>query len=194
MAKMKVWTRQDIRILEHLQEYGFYRCKAEYIENKMENFAEYYKKLYQWYGKRSENIVPRPDQNIEYPIWVSIDEEMQLRPVEGTVILELEIDSTQIVITDVEKWGYVVNFFYLPLNYDDLAKYNNELKRYRIADESELIMGSKGNFYPLLKKKIVDSWERLFDPYKLSGVMQGTTWEIKKEWVQKIHYGGDQNE
>jgi len=191
---MKVWTRQDSRILNELETNGVYRCKKEYIDNKMEDFSSYYRKLYTWYAKRAETIVPKPIESIEYPIWVSIDEKMQLREVPGTVILELEVNLDEIIITDLEKWGYVVNFFYLPKDRADLSDHYAELEKYAIGDEAELIMGNKGNFYPLLKKKIVDSWERLFDDYTLSEVRQGTLWEIRKESIISIVKGGKRDE
>lgn len=188
---MRVWTRQDRNVMEEIEQKGYYICKEEYINKKMENFSDYYKKLYKWYTDRAEKIVPKPCESIKYPVWVSIDEEMQLRPVEGTVILELEVDEDKVVITDMEKWGYVVNFFYLPKDRADLAKHDEELKKYGIGDESALIMGNKGNFYPLMKQKIEKSWERLFEPYLLSEVRQGTLWKIRKEDIKSVCYGDE---
>lgn len=187
---MKVWTRQDRRILEVLNQGKSYYCLPEYIEGKIEEFATYYKNLYKWYVKRAEEIVPKPSY-VAYPIWVSVDENMQLQPVEGTVILELEVADDEVVITDQEKWGYVVNFFYLPTDEKDHQKHLSELKRYEIGDESALIMSDKGNYYPMLKRKIEQSWERLFNEQHLSKVMQGTLWEIKQEMIVQIIDGGD---
>ncbi|MBN2899000.1 MAG: DUF3841 domain-containing protein [Clostridia bacterium] len=119
---------------------------------------------------------------------------MQLQPVDHSIILELEIDASEVVITDSEKWGYVVNFLYLPLDHNDLKAHNQELKRFGIGNESALIMGDKGNFYPLLKRKIEKSWDRLFDDYALSAIRQGTIWEIRKEQVVKVIQGGKHHE
>ena len=42
-------------------------------------------------------------------------------------------------------------------------------------------------FYPLIKKKIIQSWEKLFE---ISDVeeqyVQGAVWCIKKEWIEEI--------
>ena len=187
---MKVWTRQDNRIVEIIENCGVYRCRGEYIDKKMDDFSDYYKKLYSWYTKRAERIVEKPE-GVEFPIWVSIDEEMQLQPVEDTVIIELEVDERDVVITDMEKWGYIVNFFYVPLDEEDYGRHIKELDRYGIGDESALIMSGKGNFYPLLKQKIESSWDRLFEDYRLSDIRQGTIWEIKKEWITRI-IGGEE--
>lgn len=183
---MKVWTRQHVDVKRAIEEQGYYRVEPKYIEYKMEEYADYYKSLYDWYCKRAEKIVPKPSGEITYPVWVSIDEKVQLQLVDDTVIFEMEIDEKDIVITDAEKWGYVMNYFYLPKDDTDLKKHYAELKRYNISDESAIIMDGLGNHYPLIKRKIQSSWERLFEPYQLSAVRQGTIWEIKKEWITNI--------
>nr|WP_312580058.1 DUF3841 domain-containing protein [Sedimentibacter sp.] len=72
---------------------------------------------------------------------------------------------------------------------EDEERHNEELKKYGITSESSLITGNKGNFYPLLKNKIIKSWERLFDSFEEEGIhTQATIWEIKKEWVVDIIY------
>jgi len=185
MEKLTLWTRQNKKILDSFEN-GIYRCKEEYIEEKMENFSNYYKKLYKWYSRRAEKIVPKPDPDIKYPIWVSVDEDMQLRPNDDSVIFKLSIPENKVIITDSEKWGYVVNFMYLPKGEDDYKKHKETLKKYNISDPTEIIMGDKGNFYPQLKKKIEKSWDRLFEDYSISDVRQGTIWEIREKDIIEI--------
>lgn len=185
---MKVWTRQHPDVLKTLLETGTYRCKPEYISMKMEEYDDYYMKLYSWYMKRAEKIVKKP-QGVDYPIWVSIDEDMQLQLVDDSVIIEMDIQEELVVVTDLEKWGYVVNYFYLPRNHEDLRKHHHELQRYGIHDETSITMGANGNFYPLLKRKITDSWDRLFENYTLSNIRQGTVWELRKEWITDVIEG-----
>jgi len=189
MEKITVWTRQDKEILNSF-DHGVYRCKEEYINQKMEDFSDYYKKLYHWYSKKAEAIVPKPDDSIKYPIWVSVDEEMQLRPNEDSVILKLSIPKEEVIITDIEKWGYVVNFLYLPKNKEDYEAHKELLKNYQINDPTELIMGDLRNFYPQLTQKIKKSWDRLFEKYTISNTRQGTIWQIcKKDIVEIIEDG-----
>lgn len=185
-VKIKLWTRQHKNILNELEKYGVYRVKKEYILEKMDTISDYYLNLYEWYGRNAAKIVPRPD-GVMYPIWLSTSSEMMLQPTEDTVILEIEADRKDVVYTVVDKWGYVVNYFYLPTDPVDEERHNEELKKYGISDETSLIMGDKGNFYPILKNKIIKSWERLFEPFdEKSTLSQATLWEIKKEWVVDI--------
>ena len=57
------------------------------------------------------------------------------------------------VLTDVERWGYRVNYLYIPLDEKDRDAHEAELKRNGIGNETALIQTGKGNFYPLLKRK-----------------------------------------
>jgi len=57
-----------------------------------------------------------------------------------------------------------------------------------------LTMSHEGNFYPQLKRKIQNSWERLFQDYTISNYRQGTLWEIRKEWIVDIRVGEPAND
>ncbi|MBK5242688.1 DUF3841 domain-containing protein, partial [Clostridium sp.] len=118
------------------------------------------------------------------PIWLSTSAEMMLQPIEDTIILVIEVDRKDVIYTDVNKWGYVVNYFYLPIDDEDEERHNEELKKFRISNESSLIMGDNGNLYPLLKNKIIKSWDSLFeDNIDLSKTNQASLWELKSEWI-----------
>lgn len=187
--KMRLWTRQHVNIMKGLEENGVYYAKREYILHKNDSISDYYLGLYDWYVRHAEKIVPRP-AGAEYPIWLSTSAEMMLQPIENTVVLALEVDRKYVVLTDFEKWGYVVNYWYVPLDKEDEQKHNEELKKYGIADESALYMGHKGNFYPFLRNKIIKSWDRIFDVCSDGNCLtQATLWEIKKEWIVEVYYG-----
>lgn len=187
--KVKLWTRQHKNVLAELEKHGVYRVKKEYIMGKMDSISDYYLNLYEWYGRNAAKLVPRP-KDVTYPIWLSTSSEVMLQPTEDTVILVIEVDRKDVIYTDMNKWGYVVNYFYLPTDSEDEKRHNKELEKYGITSESSLITGNKGNFYPLLKNKIIKSWERLFDPFDEKGTFtQATIWEIRKEWIVDIIYG-----
>ena len=128
--------------------------------------------------------MPRPD-GVEFPVWVSLSRESMLQLVEGSVVLTLRVPEEALLITDVERWGYRVNQWYIPLDQEDERRHNSELERYGIASESAIIDSDKGNFYPLLRRKIVDSWGRLFTcPPRCGDMAQGTLWELRREWTE----------
>ncbi|MCT4594344.1 MAG: DUF3841 domain-containing protein [Anaeromicrobium sp.] len=185
-GKIQLWTRQHKEILNDLKKQGLYRVKEEYIKEKFDTISPFYLNAYKWYTQGASKIVPLP-KGCHYPIWSSTTENMMLQPTEDTVVLHLEVPEEYVVITDQEKWGYVINYWYVPLDREDEKKHNKELKKYGVKDESALIMSSKGNFYPLLRDKIKKSWDRLFDHnIRLCDLTQATLWEIKKEWIIDI--------
>ena len=184
-----VWTRQHPAVLEELERCGRYMVKEEAIRAKNGDMADFYLNLYRWYTRQGERFVPRP-QGVEFPIWGSLSRECMLQPVEGSVVLTLRVPEEALLITDAERWGYRVNQWYIPLDQEDERRHNAELERYGIASESALIDSDKGNFYPLLRRKIVDSWMRLFTcPPRPGDMAQATLWELRREWVQEVERG-----
>jgi len=190
---MRLWTRQHVSVWEEIMKVGCYFAKKEHIELKNDTISDYYLELYHWYIRRAEKIVPR-ERNDQYPIWASTSYKDRLQVVEDTYLLELEVPEDCVVVTDFDKWGYVVNYWYVPEDKEDERKHNEELEKMGIGDESAIVMGHKGNFYPLLRDKILKSWDRIFEIEKHDCVMtQATLWEIKKEWVIKVeNYKGEE--
>ncbi len=182
---MILWTRQRPEVWETLQKDGVYRVKKEYVEIKNDNIANYYLMLYDWYTKKAKEFYTVPD-GVEYPIWLSVSEESMLQLVEDTVILKLEVPKESIVICNMEAWEHRGNCWYVPLDNEDANKHNAELKKLGISAEDDIVLTSKGNFYPILKRKIISSWDRVFTLTPTLDNSLATIWEIKKEWVKEV--------
>ena len=184
---MLTWTRQLYPALEALENTGVYRVKQSYIEMKNGSMTDYYMERYRWYTREAEKIVPRPE-GVEAPVWVFLSEQDRLPPLEDAPLLELDIPDELIVISDSEKWGYVINYMYCPLNKADEAAHDQEVAALGIASETALFQTGKGNFYPLLKRKIIASWPRMFQTAPLGTFpAQGTVWELRKEWLRHVY-------
>ncbi len=165
-----------------LNENERYIVKKEYIIKKMEEHASLYLDVYSWYAKKAEKIVNKP-VDVKYPIWVSLTEESKIENTEGNVLLEIDIEEDKLITLDIDKWGYVVNYMYIPKDEEDKVKHEKVLKNYGIDD----IKAYMTPFYPHIKNEIIKSWDRLFDDnIVLSPVKVGTIWEIRKEWIVKI--------
>lgn len=186
---VKLWTRQDIKSLNDLEKYGVFRNKKEYIEKNYGDISDYYISLYKWFVNEASNIVPKPDE-VEFPIWCSVSEESMLRPVEETVCYELEIPKSEVIYFDGSKWDYVLNHIYIPKDDKDQEMYLEDLKRKGFKNEFGFLQGSKANQYPLEKKKIIDSWKRVFEIDRWNiFIIQGNIWEIRPEHIKNIfHY------
>ena len=186
MAMVPVWTRQHPQVLRTLEAGGIYRVEEAHIRAKNDTISDYYLELYRWYTRRGSEFVPAPE-GVSYPIWVSLSTQAMLQPVEDTVVLALEVPREQLLITDMNKWGYRVNYWYIPTDPADEERHLDELQRLGIANQTALTLGDKGNFYPLLKRKIVQSWDRLFTSPPASPTDgQGTLWEIRPEWLKEV--------
>lgn len=182
-----LWTRQVPQVWTELEQTGRYRVKEEYIRIKNDTIADYYLQLYRWYTREARKYIELP-QEVEFPIWLSVTDEMMLQLVENTIILKVEVPKEKVIMANMEAWGYVVNYWYVPLDEMDAKNHAEELKRQGITEEDTLISTSKGNFYPLLKRKILSSWSRVFTmPPANHNQAVATTWELKKEWVKEVY-------
>lgn len=189
--KRMFWTRQAAAVEEELQENGIYRAKKEYIEKKNDTISDFYLGLYRWYTAEASKYL---DCAQGYPIWLSMTQESMLQPVEGTIILEVEIPSDRYLLCNYDAWGYIVNYFYVPLDEEDRLRHVADLKRYGIGSDDELLMTDKGNFYPIQKREILQSRGRAFTlpPRNVTEGLVGTAWEIRQEWVREIRrYQGE---
>ncbi len=183
LTKIKLWTRQNRAILDILERDGVYYAKKEVIQQKFGGCTDVVLKAYNWYVQKAKTLVPMPE-GAQYPIWLSTSEEFGMRLTDDNVILEIEVDSEKALIFDMEKWGYIVNFWYLPRDGRDKDNHESELKRYGISNEASIFLN---NYHPFLKSKVEKSWDRLFDEsFKLSDLTVATLWEIKREWITNI--------
>lgn len=184
---MTLWTRQVSEIMKEIEENGIYKVKEEYIRKKNDTISDYYLSLYKWFTREAKKYIEVKDE-YRYPIWFSVADEFRLRPVEGTVTLKLKIPGKDILLCNYDAWGYVVNYFYVPLDETDKLRHKEELAKYGLTSDDELFLTAKGNFYPLLKRKVEKSWERIFTlkPDDEKACLVAAAWEIKKEWIEEV--------
>ncbi len=182
-----LWTRQDKRMLEDLNNKGRFIMSAAHIEEKQMDIADYYIKLYKWFSEKANNFVPRPP-DANYPIWCSISEAYMLRKTDDTVVLKLEVPRNQVIFFHGGKWDMVLNHMYVPKSEQDDIAFKHELKNRGINNSFSLIEGRNANFYPDIKRKIIASWDRVFEIENWNDIftVQANLWEIKKEWILGI--------
>jgi hypothetical protein len=179
-GKYKVWTRQHKAVLDEIKENNIYRVKERYIRKKLDTCADIYLDVYRWLRNEAGKRMEIPDK-AKYPIWLTTQEELKLPMAEGFVFFELEIPADEIMIFDMLKWDYIVNYLYLPTDDKDRKEFKEKLEKYNISVESDIYLQ---DFYPMLKKEMTKSWERLFDKdIKLSDQEVGICWELKEEWI-----------
>ncbi|MGI6754935.1 MAG: DUF3841 domain-containing protein [Atopobiaceae bacterium] len=186
---MRAYTRQVIPMWEELQRTGRYYVREEYVREKNDTIADYYLELYRWATAASKRHGAQVPEGLTLPIWLSLTEAQRLRPSADTVSLTLDIPRESMCIIDYNKWGYRVNDWYVPLDSADEDRHNAALKQRGIVNEAQLIMGEQGNFYPDIKRKIIASWDRVFEPNEDMNQNVGICWEIVPEWIVEAVVG-----
>ena len=184
MDKIIVWTKQNENIIKDLEDTGRYTAKREYIVKDLDKHAYLVLESYDWLVNNTPNVFQKPD-DVKYPIWVSLKKEATMLPSKGTVILELKLDPSLVTMINIEKWGTILNYSYIPKDKQDAENHRQLLEQYGVSSDAKAYMSQ---FYPQIKRKIINSWSRLFDTSIILGNDQvyGNIWEVKKEWVRKI--------
>jgi len=186
--KVTLWTRQHIDSLKELEAEGVIRTKREHLQEKFEEITDYIVYLYKWFVNAAEKMVPK-SADIEFPVWCSISEENMLRPTEDQVVYVLEVDKSDIIYFDGMKWDYVLNHHYIPEDEADADEYAKELENKGFSNSFSFINEKTAHFYPEERKKVMDSWHRVFetDQWDISRI-QANIWEIRPEMIKEILY------
>jgi hypothetical protein len=176
-------TRQSPKVLETLDAGGIYTVKEEYVRAKYTTITGHYAPLYRMLTEFARKIIDIPNGTL-YPVWLCPESVGSLPPAENTVMMRFNIPEGQYLICNDEVWEHMINHLYYPLDEADEIAHEAELARYGIASPSALISGSAGNFYPLLRQKVLKSWEKVYtavpeDPLHVSVLV----WHLKKEWL-----------
>jgi hypothetical protein len=186
--KVTLFTRQDIKSLEDIKVSGVHRIKRKYIEEQFDDIAEYYISLYKWFVDKASKKVPKPE-DVEFPIWCAISKENMLRPIKGTVVYVLEVDKSEVIYFDGQKWDLVLNHLYIPKDAEDRKLYIKGIEEKGLDNTFSFIDGKYSHFYPLEKKRVMDSWMRIFEIENWNVFnVQANIWEIREDMIKEIIY------
>lgn len=183
-TKIEVWTQQSKKVKDLLVEQQRLTVKRTYIEQKYGSEAKIFLKAYDFFVKEVKKKVERP-KDAEYPFWAAADPQTALSGGEGFLI-RLKVPQDKVVFFDKKKWNKILNLSYIADDQKDLKKHKKTLKKYGINDDSEIILSPH---YPVLKNKIKESWEKLFEGANdgFNSEKKGAAlWELRSEWVEKI--------
>lgn len=183
MDKIKVWTKQNIKVLDEIEKTGRYLTKREFIKKDLGDEADLVLETYDWLVKNGPKASEKPDY-ADYPVWVSFSKDATMKPEKGFAVLELEIDEDMITYINIEKWGMILNYSYIPKDEEDEKRHKQLLKDYGTGDAQAYM----SRFYPQIKMEIQNSWKRLFDDSISMGnnSCYGNIWEVRKEWILGI--------
>lgn len=181
--KIHVWTKQHKAVLEQLERDGRYVAKRRYVQNDLGEQAEIMAKVYDVLVANHPKLNEKPE-DAEVPVWVSFEHERTMMVTPDFVILELELDENLITKININKWGQVMNYGYLPLDKEDQKRHVEFMKNCGTSDAKAVM----SNFYPELKREIVESWTRLFDDSVKFGsdASYGLIWEVTRDMLVNV--------
>lgn len=182
MPDITVWTKQNEAVLKQLEENGRFIADVQFIRKELEDTADIMLFIYDWLAGHVQIAGERP-ADVKYPVWVSFTREAAMMPEPGYVLLRIETDIRNILAIDIEKWTMITNYSYIPASSGDACSHNRMMREMGI-DNARAVMTQ---FYPEIRSKIIESWERLFEPPATAGSSSyGLIWEVKREWIREI--------
>ena len=180
---MIVWTKQHEDVVKELERTGRHFTRRKYIGKDLGECAPLVLEAYDWLVEHSPKAAEKPP-DVEFPVWVTFTEGTTMLPSEKMVIFEMDVDPSIITLVNIEKWGTILNFSYIPADLQDALDHQKKMDGYGLSDAKAYM----SRFYPEIKEEIVKSWDRLFDDSVIisSENSYGILWEMRKEWVTKI--------
>lgn len=183
---IKLYAVQAQPVLDVIRRDGVCYSKAEYVRRKYEESAPIFLTAYGWYVREAEKIVPKP-AGAEFPYWAFAD----LFNIDGSAggnVLELCVPEEEAVFFDSRDWNKILQLSYLGEDEEDEQAFSAEIMR-RGMNVSQIMLTA---FYPDWKRKITESWKRLFRHHEAilagdcSGVhsVQAGLWRIQKAWIR----------
>lgn len=187
----RIWVVRTVRALEELLSAGRLRGRSEYVWK--EHLAPY-----TWMTRQMAERRGAPPAEDTFPVWAwyQYDGVRRRRPdlrssahiergARG-VRIELEVEESEMLLSDFDTWHHVLLHSYLPVSEEDD-------ERFAAAAEP---FERKGKLYPRpLRREVRKSWELIFDldfedPYVASPKdeksIQACLWEIRAEQIVSV--------
>lgn len=198
---MILWTIQTEEAYRQLMQTGRLYGDRQHID---ENFIS----AYDWLVDEMIKRIGNPPADVKYPVWAWYQWEGKRKKPDlrhggygkrGTplVLLTIDIDEKDVLLSDFDDWHCVLNYFYLALNEDDdncfCERYEADGFKFHDLNDFE----NKNPKLAEYRKEIERSWRRIFDLQKHTPnwdtpphekTIQATFWELKKENVLKVQH------
>lgn len=175
---MRMWTAQMPVVDEALRRDGVSYVKKEYLRKKYRETAWVFLTAYDFMTREMAKRVPRPAE-AESPVWVFRDRR-RVYCGTGSILYELEIPDEEIVLFDLRNWQDILSLRPLGTEEERQAVLA-DMKRQGAGDTTDVF---KSPFYPLVKKRIRDSWGVLLTgPLPDKTWQQGAVWLLKSDWI-----------
>lgn len=196
---MKLWTIQNEGAYEKFKDTGILRTDDRFICKDMLFH-------YNWMAGQMKKLIGVPiSEKTKYPIWAwyqwggikqkKPDLRFSGHLEKGTkgVLLELEVEPKNVLLSDFEDFNNVLNYGYISDSEEEYDSFYNELERYGYSHYVLQSEDKKSDILDEYKLRLHKSWEKIFDfererdenwsGRKEDQSIQATMWEVKWEQV-----------
>ncbi|MBR3164857.1 MAG: DUF3841 domain-containing protein [Lachnospiraceae bacterium] len=181
-----LYTAQQPVVLEALERDGRSVVRREYIDKKYGDTSWVFQEAYSFFRQTASTMLPKPE-DAESPVWLFADSRWCFMGPDS-VLMTFQIPRQQVLFFDQRVWNRILNLEYLGKNEKDEEGFSRELKNIGLSNTHKLFSTS---FYPMQKRKVRDSWKKLFTSAEgcPEEYLQAAVWELKKEWLLEVRNG-----
>jgi len=199
---MNLWTIQPIFFWDRLQKDQSVIADSLSVE---ENHPGLYHDVYQWLISKMNKTSIHRSLNHKYPLWAWYrwngrnDPRPDLRVFRWSypkgvkfIRIEFEIPEDHVLLFDHQLWLWILSGSYIPISRKDSVDFDNEFNKREIIRKEHVFNRPE---FDGMKKKIIKSWDRIFDLKNKSWIYQGMNqqicavfWELKSEWVTNASF------
>jgi hypothetical protein len=198
---MRLWTIQDYKAYEVMLEKGVMNASNEHL------FCEDdFRHAYAWMSTQMRRSGLIPPVGVDYPIWAwykwdgkrkrrDMRERSSTQRNAKIIQLTIEIDDSDVLLSDFHLFHYVLNYWYLPIDEKDSNEFENEYTRLGFAYSDLSNFEIQNQEMKRVRTKIERSWDRVLDLqledddyiYGINSEksIQATFWQLKTEQIVK---------
>lgn len=180
-----LYSAQGQAVRDALTKDGVCFSRRAYVQEKYGESAPVFLTAYDWFAQAAQAFVPKP-ANAEYPYWAFAD----LHSLEQSLdqrVLTLRVPMAQAVFFDMYDWNKVLRLQYIGETEAEEKAFRKEMAACGLRETDVLLTG----FYPDLKRRVQESWNRLFRHHAAVkagntagvGAVQAALWELKEDWI-----------
>lgn len=178
-----------LRLYTFQTEDAFLKLQTEgYLVGRKELIDPYFIDGYDFMVKQMVKRIGLPPYEGQYPMWAwyqnpevdNLEYGGHLEPGTKGVRLEIEIDPSQVVLSEFDNWHYVLNYWYLSTTNEDHDNFIREVNTCPMPEPYH--------------SQIVKSWEKIFELNASSDeYVQATFWKLDLSQVREVNWFVAQN-
>lgn len=184
-----LYTLQTEQVIARLKQEGRVFCQRAYIQRKYAESAPVFLAAYDWFAREATAYAPKPP-GAQLPYWAFRSLE-SIEKSAGSSLLRLAVPPSASVFFSADDWYKILKLQLLGENEQEEQEFRRQLHDYNVRQESDVLLT---NFYPLLKRQVQQSWQRLFRYHEQIKAgneaavpyVQAALWEIKAAWIEEV--------